>query len=251
MIGPVTRIGGWLAGWRTPTTVRLPILSYHRVAPTGAPALAPWRVTPSAFEKHLQYLRSAGYRSVTLDQWRGGAGSGWRFPRFPILMTFDDGYIDFQEYAWPLLRRYGFSALVFLVAGEIGGSNTWDHAAGEQVPLLDWPAIQQLQRQGVAFGSHSISHPRLTTVTHEQVTEEGRRSKAALERGLGRPVETFAYPYGDVDPEVVRLIGGCGYRFGLTCRVSPASRTDPPLELPRIEVGGSDSVADLERKLLA
>jgi peptidoglycan/xylan/chitin deacetylase (PgdA/CDA1 family) len=242
-------LNDWLAGLRTPGTTRLPILSYHRVATAGRPELAPWRVPPDAFEEHLRYLRSAGYRSVTLDQWLSAVRGRGRLPERPVLLTFDDGYQDFEDDAWPLLRRYGFSATVFLVSGRIGGMNDWDGDLGGDVPVLTWSSILQLQRQGVVFGSHSVTHPRLTTLSPEQVAEQGRQSRALLERRLGRPVQMFAYPYGDLDDDVVRLIGECGYRFALTCRTAAADKDNALLELPRIEVAGSDGVRELEQKL--
>jgi len=135
-----------------------------------------------------------------------------------ILITFDDGYRDFLTYAWSLLKRYGFSATVFLVANEIGKSNQWDRVYGEEVPLLGWGEIRQLQSEGVEFGSHSATHQPLTGLSITDVVCEGIRSRAILERELQTPIRAFAYPYGDVDQVVQHLIGACGYVFGLSCR---------------------------------
>jgi peptidoglycan/xylan/chitin deacetylase (PgdA/CDA1 family) len=228
---------------------RFPILMYHRVAPTGSAATARYRVTSEVFEDQLRYLRVAGFYSVALEDWQAAREANSPLPGRPLLITFDDGYLDFLTHAWPLLRRYGFSAMIFLVAEEVGGSNRWDHAYGEEVPLLGWKEICQLRDEGVEFGSHSARHPRLTGHSPEEIVREGARSRAILERGLGRPVTAFAYPHGDEDRVVQHLIGACGYIFGLSTRFALSTHDDPLLALPRIEVTGLDALPDFVSKI--
>ncbi len=228
---------------------QLPILLYHRVAPAGSPAMSRYRVTPEAFEEHLRYLRDAGYYSVGLEDWRTAMEAEKPLPGRAVLLTFDDGYLDFLVYAWPLLEHYGFSATVFLVADAVGRSNDWDRVYGEEIPLLGWEEIHQLRDKGIEFGSHSVSHLPLTALSLEEVVREGARSKTILERQLGVPIHSFAYPYGDVDEVVQHLIGACGYIFGLSCRQEMSRFGDSLLALPRIEVTGSDSLEDFISKL--
>jgi glycosyltransferase involved in cell wall biosynthesis/peptidoglycan/xylan/chitin deacetylase (PgdA/CDA1 family) len=244
----VTRVLGYERS-STVMTDRLPILMYHRIAPTGTPVLARYRVTPEAFEEQLRYLRDHGFYSVRLEDWRKAMIAQKPLPGRAILLTFDDGYLDFLTYAWSLLSRYGFSAIVFLVAEEIGGSNRWDRVYGEEVPLLGWKEIRRLCDEGIEFGSHSTSHLRLTALPSHEIVREGARSRAILERGLGLPVMSFAYPHGAEDRVVQHLIGACGYVFGLSCRSGLSNLHDPLLALPRIEVTGSDSLQEFITKL--
>jgi peptidoglycan/xylan/chitin deacetylase (PgdA/CDA1 family) len=225
-------------------TDRLPILMYHRVAPTGSPALRAYRVTPEAFEGQLRYLRAAGYSSIRLEDWQGAMAKQKPLPSRAVVITFDDGYRDFLTYAWPLLKRYGFSATVFLVVDEMGRSSHWDRFHGEEAPLLGWREIWQLHSEGVEFGSHSATHRPLTKLSMIEVVLEGARSRAILERELKRPIQAFAYPYGAVDQVVQHLIGACGYVFGLSCQPRLSSFQDSLLMLPRIGVTGTDSLRD-------
>jgi peptidoglycan/xylan/chitin deacetylase (PgdA/CDA1 family) len=231
-------------------TDQLPILMYHRIASTGSPLLARHRVTPEAFENQLAYLRAAGYHGVRLEDWRAAREQRKPLSGRAVSITFDDGYVDFLTHAWPLLKRYGFSATVFLVADAIGGSNHWDHALGEDVPLLGWKEIRHLQDEGVEFGSHSASHRPLTTLSAAEIVREGARARAILQRGLGVPVRAFAYPYGDQDQVVAHLIGGCGYIYGLSCVPGRSRIQDSLLVLPRIEVFNSDGHKEFAAKLV-
>jgi peptidoglycan/xylan/chitin deacetylase (PgdA/CDA1 family) len=230
-------------------TDRLPILMYHRVAPDGAAPLARYRVAPKTFEEQLRYLRGAGYHSVSLEDWRIAMKNERPLPGRAVILTFDDGYVDFMTYAWPLLKRYGFSAIVLLVAEQIGGTNHWDRAYGEEVPLLGWEQIHRLRDEGVEFGSHSARHSALSALSPAEIVCEGARSRAILERGLGQAVRTFAYPHGAEDRIVRHLIGACGYIFGLSCQPGLSGFFDPLLALPRVEVTGSDTLPTFVSKL--
>lgn len=230
-------------------TDRLPILMYHRVAPDGAASLARYRVAPETFEEQLRYLRGSGYHSVSLEDWRIAMKNERPLPGRAVILTFDDGYVDFMTYAWPLLKRYGFSAIVFLVAEQIGGTNHWDRAYGEEVPLLAWEQIHRLRDEGVEFGSHSAMHRPLSALSPAEIVVEGARSRAILVRGLGLPVRAFAYPHGAEDKIAQHLIGACGYIFGLSCRQGLSGFFDPLLALPRVEVTGSDTLPEFISKL--
>jgi peptidoglycan/xylan/chitin deacetylase (PgdA/CDA1 family) len=227
----------------------LPILMYHSISTDGPAATARYRVRPDAFEAQLRYLRDAGFTTVALSQWFAAVRRRRPLPARPVVITFDDGYRDFEANAWPLLQRYGFGALVFLVADLIGDSARWDARFGKPLPLMGWDEIRRLASQGVEFGAHSSSHRPLTGLTPTEIAREAVRSRVVIERGLGHGVETFAYPYGDTDPIVEHVVGASGFQLGLTCRPGPAEPRDSALALPRIEVSGDDDLASFIGKL--
>jgi peptidoglycan/xylan/chitin deacetylase (PgdA/CDA1 family)/SAM-dependent methyltransferase len=221
----------------------LPILMYHQVAPSEAGVDDRYRLAPDVFEQQLAFLRGSGYYSVTLQGWRHAMAMHSPLPGRAILLTFDDGYRDFLTYAWPLLKRYGFSAQVFLVPDEIGGYNRWDRDVRRMAPLLDWNEIRGLQREGVTFGSHTASHPRLTALAPIETVQELVRSRATLSQKLGAPVDALAYPYGAADAVVQHLAGAVGYTFGLTCRRARSGLWESPMAMPRLEVRADDTFA--------
>ncbi|MEG3935033.1 sulfotransferase [Microcoleus sp. T3_B1] len=216
-------------------TKKLPILSYRRISPDGLDA-----VTPQIFEQQLHNLKNLGYYSASWENWRSAKLAKTPLPGKAILMTFDGGYLDFFQYAWPLLKRFDFTATVFLVAESIGKTNSWEKAEFEEVQLMGWPEILQLRDAGIEFGSMSATHPPLTALSPTEIVREAAKSRAILERGLEKSVKCFAYPYGDVDPIVAHLIGASGYTFGVSYKLNFSSFDDSLLSLPRIKVTGEN-----------
>jgi peptidoglycan/xylan/chitin deacetylase (PgdA/CDA1 family) len=231
------------------TTKRLPILMYHRIAPDSSSHLANYRVTPAAFGDQLRYLSDAGYYSLTLDEWYAAREAKRLLPGKPIILTFDDGYQDFIEFAWPLLEQYGFSATIFLVSNQVGKTNCWDAYYGEALPLMDWPDILRLQDEGIAFGSHTASHPHLDGIALSEVVREASISRKVIQERLGRPVHSFAYPHGGTDRVIQHLVGACGYTYGVTIASRLCEFSDPLMALPRLEISGADNLQRFIQKL--
>ena len=225
-------------------TERIPILMYHRVAPAGADMNRRWRVTPQEFEAQLAHLERCGYHSISFEAWRRSVDLNRPLSGRGVIITFDDGFVDFADHAWPLLKKFGFEATMFLVAGLVGRSNEWDHhRGGERIPLMDWNTIRQLQDEGVRFGGHTVSHPHLTGVSIDRCAAELAESRLILQRGLRQNVNVFAYPFGDYDEPVQHLTGACGYDFAVTCRSAYANHGHNMLALPRVEVDGTADLA--------
>jgi peptidoglycan/xylan/chitin deacetylase (PgdA/CDA1 family)/protein-L-isoaspartate O-methyltransferase len=234
-----------------PTATRLPILMYHRIAPDGAAESRRWRLHPIEFEAQLRWLRQAGYRSLTLDQWRAACDRRLPIPERSVLLTFDDGYADFPAYALPLLQRYGFLATMFVVTDLVGATNVWDEQLRDDVPLMDWPALATLPAQGVELGSHSSAHRALVTLSAEQLARDLCTSRERLHERLGLPVRSVCYPYGLYDVGVLSAARACGFDVGVTTDEWHATFEDDPLALPRLEVLGTDTLEDFVTKLTA
>ena len=230
-------------------TSQLPILMYHRIASSGAAPLARYRLAPEQLEAQLAYFRDEGFRSVGFEEFGRALRARRALPGRALMLTFDDGCRDFLTEAWPLLRAYGFGATIFVVADRVGGTNEWDSAYGDEVDLLGWDDLRRLVRAGVEIGSHTATHPHLTDLSLPDVVREAARSRTTILRELGVEPSAIAYPYGDVDATVGKLVGAVGYAYGVTAEARRARLVDDPLRLPRIEVTGSFSPAALETAL--
>jgi glycosyltransferase involved in cell wall biosynthesis/peptidoglycan/xylan/chitin deacetylase (PgdA/CDA1 family)/ubiquinone/menaquinone biosynthesis C-methylase UbiE len=237
--GPV-RTGGEETG----VTTRLPILMYHRIADDSSPSTRRWTATPSEFEEQLAYLREAGYRSATIEEWAAAGAENRPLSGKRVLITFDDGFTDFADAAVPLLQRHGFRAELFVVPGHVGGTNSWEPVLSERYPLMDWPTLQALPRRVVTIGSHTVNHRMLTAIPAADAMEELVRSKVMLEDRLSRPVTSMAYPYGPADGAIQRLVGAAGYEYGYTTLEWCAYLGRDLLKLPRLEVRGPMPIED-------
>jgi peptidoglycan/xylan/chitin deacetylase (PgdA/CDA1 family) len=229
---------------RNEVTEFLPVLMYHRIAEDGDEQLARFRTSPEVFESHLAYLRRHGYYGVTLRQWWYHMSRRMPLDGRAVLLTFDDGYLDFYEHAWPLLDAYKFPATVFVVADSVGRTASWDADLNDPPALMDWPTIRRLADGGVDFGSHTGSHRSLVTMSPREAFAQEQTTRATFERELGQPVFTMAYPYGAVDECVRQTMQAAGYRVGVETRSGLATVWDDPMAIPRLEVQGGHDLDD-------
>ena len=213
--------------------VRVPILTYHKIAPVDPKTIYPGTfVPPAMFEAHINFLASRGYQSIRLNSLFSP-----KTPKKPIVLTFDDGFQDFEDTAFPVLEKFRMNGTVFLVSDFVGKTNAWDENIGDvSRPLMSKKSILNLQRAGVEFGSHTKTHVRLTT--HDALTQDNEigKSKSELEDLLGFPIETFCYPYGSYNEVSLRSVKVAGYKFAVTCNKGINDGTESPFELKRIAI---------------
>jgi peptidoglycan/xylan/chitin deacetylase (PgdA/CDA1 family) len=235
---------------RREVTDQLTILMYHRVSPKRGPAaLEPFRMDPERFTAQIDYLARQGYYGIDLHGWQQAINRDRELPGRAVMLTFDDGYLDFVEHVWPVLQQYGFPATVFLVADRVGGRAEWDAHHGSPARLMDWPQIRHLAAQGISFGSHTLDHPYLTTLDTREIIRQGQCSREVIEQNIGTEVIAIAYPYGDYEMVVSTALAACGYTFGLTCEEKGCRLQDPPMRLGRFEIGSQDTIQQFAAKL--
>jgi peptidoglycan/xylan/chitin deacetylase (PgdA/CDA1 family) len=230
--------------------VKLTILMYHKVDEVPPDARYPGNyVSPAAFTEQLDALLEWGYRTIDFDDWlRYRTDSAWRFRARPLIITFDDGYTCFDRNAWPALKERGMSATVFLVAGQIGGTNAWDPDE-RQEQLLGADRIRRLQSEGVRFGSHGLTHLPLAKVPAETALHELAESRSVLTGLLGEPPTAFAYPFSNQNADVRRLAHEAGYLAAVRGGGRMNTRRTDPYGLRRIKPEPGMSIAQLRRIL--
>ena len=221
------------------------ILMYHRlVARLDAPDPTGNSISAAAFESQLQWLLGRRYACLPL----AAIAAGGSLPNRAFAITFDDGYRDNYEVAWPILRRFGLTATVFLVTDCIGGVNEFDRGLGPYpVPMLTPSQIRDMHAGGIDFGSHTCSHPAdLTALSGEALNHELGDSRRTIESLLGASCTAFCYPHGKHDATVEAAVEDAGYalatgavgtllaRYGLS-RVDAARWSGATLRLGLIE----------------
>jgi peptidoglycan/xylan/chitin deacetylase (PgdA/CDA1 family)/GT2 family glycosyltransferase len=229
-------------------TAKTPVLLYHAFAPKGQRG-GRFVVSRRRFLLQMQALRALGYRLMTL----GDLVEILRRHEFPpprtAVVTMDDGYLDNHDVAYPILRRLGLTATVFVVSGRVGERNDWDDGELAGRPLLTWEHLRELDSAGIEIGAHTRAHPCLTDADPPRAGAEIAGSRAELEGELDGPVPVFAYPYGKYDANLVALARDAGYRGACTARPALLHPNGDPFEIDRIEIRGSDSLLTFLRKI--
>ena len=185
------------------------ILMYHKISqPTPGTRWPSLFVTPGAFAKQVtDLLGPVGCipYSEALPAIRQG--------RKGFCLTFDDAFCSVFDQALPLLRVCrGARAMLFIVAGLIGGTDEWDHPIGEGPhPLMNDGQIREWLAAGHEIGAHTLTHPHLTQLPRARARTEIFDSKAVLEDRFGVPVRHFCYPYGEHDEAIRDLVAEAGF----------------------------------------
>jgi peptidoglycan/xylan/chitin deacetylase (PgdA/CDA1 family) len=232
----------------TPASKRsVPILMYHGIVEDNeAGVSAYYRTTtaPRMFAEQMAYLEHNGYHSLSLEEAVRGLEDGNRRAKPGVVITFDDGYSDFYTNAFPVLRRYGFTASVFLPTAYIGDTRL--RLKGRD--CLTWSEIRELQKYGISFGSHTVTHPQLRDLEAPAVEVEIVASKRTIEDKLGCAVESFAYPYAFPETELEfknhlrQLLGQAGYKNGVCTTVGRLFAGSDTYFLRRLPVNSADDL---------
>jgi peptidoglycan/xylan/chitin deacetylase (PgdA/CDA1 family) len=200
----------------------VPILNYHKID-TLHHALS---ISPQDFEEQMDYLSRNGFTTITPDELMAYLNHGKALPEKPVLITFDDGYLDNYTNAYPILKKYGFTATIFLITNLVGHDERY----------LTWEQVREMQRDGFVFGSHTVSHKALTALSREQALEELLSSRQEIERQLGSKVRYFAYPTGAYNSQVEEMVKQAGYKAAFTIRFGQAGAESNPYALERIPI---------------
>jgi peptidoglycan/xylan/chitin deacetylase (PgdA/CDA1 family) len=221
----------------------IPILCYHRFGSRSS-QLA---VSPAAFEAQMDYLARNGYHVIPLARLAGFLERGEPIPRKSVVLTIDDGYRSTYEVAFPVLRKYGFHATVFLYSDFVG------------VPdALTWPQMKELEASGlVDIQPHSKTHANLTMRLAGETDARYRDRLRAevdtpirlIQDRLAVPSLAYAYPYGDVNETVVDLLKRQGVRAGVTVTPGGNGFFAYPFMLRRSMIFGGDSIDVFKSKL--
>jgi peptidoglycan/xylan/chitin deacetylase (PgdA/CDA1 family) len=203
-------------------------------------------VHPETFAAQLATLKGHGYTTLRFAELGAALQGGTPIPERSIVLTFDDGYADFHHYALPSLERYGFTATVFVTTGWLDDAG--DQAAGEPLDrMLSWKQVREVAGAGVEIGAHSHSHPQLDQIPGPALREELHHSKALLENGIGRPVQSLAYPFGYSSRRVRAEVAASGYRYAAAVGNSLGGLDSDRLALPRLTVRRSTGPEAFDR----
>jgi peptidoglycan/xylan/chitin deacetylase (PgdA/CDA1 family) len=247
----MNHVWGWIS---SDTNLSLPVLMYHSVTNDDESRVRPYyrtNTTPETFAVHMRELREAGYSTLGMNEAAARLKSSGGSLTKSVVVTFDDGYLDFLENAMPILARHGFTATVFLPTAYIGKT----HQTFKGKACLNWDEVRQLKESGISFGSHTVNHPQLRQLSPAKINEELVRSKQTIEQELGCAVESFAYPYafpeadGSFKNRLREMLQLAGYTSGVCTTVGRARPDSDPFFLKRLPVNSLDDLQFFRAKL--
>jgi len=217
-----------VAGWRGNAGV--PILGYHSVGHVDSHI----NVLPELFAVQMRELQAEGYRGISFKTFVDLVEEGAEIPADVVVLTFDDGLRNFLENAWPTLDACGFSATNFVPTDFVGETAAWYSSNGlDPLPVLDWDEMRELQSHGIDIQSHGCSHRRLRDLDADDFCREAAQSKSLLEENLGRQVNLYCYPFGDVNKDYARALKRAGYRAAVTVKQGLYRKGNNLLRIPR------------------
>ena len=232
----------------------IPVLMYHKIPDAPLVTKHQIYVTKANFEKHLAYFHRRKLTPITfVDYLRYASGELplAEFPPRPIILTFDDGYTDNYTNLLPLMQRYGYRGVLYLLGDFEVRYNRWDVDADPTEPRADIMNPEQKRAfvaAGWEIGAHTQSHPRLTTLPLAEATAEIARSKAALESALKIKIVSFAYPFGDLNEALKRAVREAGFALGVATDTGGLTIEDDRLQVFRVNMFPDEAASSLFKK---
>jgi peptidoglycan/xylan/chitin deacetylase (PgdA/CDA1 family) len=231
----------------------IPVLMYHSISEESETGVRPYYRTathPKVFNSHMQYLHTHGYAVLNLHEAVTSLESDSNIYGKCVVITFDDGLRDFYTNAFPILKKYRFTATVFVPTGLIDTGRPFNNR-----PLMTWDEIRELKGHGVKFDSHTVSHLPLEDMPLEKLRYELEISKARLEEQVGESINTFCYPYAFPEENTAfihalkEIIVQSGYRYATGTRIGTLKKGDDPYCIKRIPMNSCDDLTFMQAKL--
>jgi peptidoglycan/xylan/chitin deacetylase (PgdA/CDA1 family) len=230
--------------------VDVPILMYHEVSPSPHPAFRRYTVTVRDFTRQMRWLAAFGYQPIDMDTLVRARQGQASLPRRPVVITFDDGFQSCADYAAPVLRAHGFTAVFYLVAGLMGMTSRWLRPElGMELAVMSWDTARSLAAEGFHCGAHSLTHPRLAGLDDARLKPELVEARRRIEDELGESIVHLAYPYGSFDDTVQAAAAEAGYVTACSTHPGRSGAGDDLLALHRVSVYGHDSLLDFAFRL--
>ncbi|MBU1632173.1 MAG: polysaccharide deacetylase family protein, partial [Nanoarchaeota archaeon] len=179
----------------------VPILMYHEISNQDNA----WCVSPAEFEKQMQFLKDNGYKTITLDELKERVEENKETDERPIVITFNDAREGVYTNAYPILKKHGFTATIYVVPKWIE-ENTSIPDNEVYSDFLTWNELKELSENGFGVGSHTYSHKNLASLTDTGLFEELDKADNIINEKVSLKVKHFCYPYGKFSNSILNVI---------------------------------------------
>ena len=198
----------------------VPVLNYHQVNDKFKTVLT---MTPKNFDAQMKYLHDHDYHSISQAEFNAYMSGEGDLPDRPVMITFDDGYVDNYEHAYPIMKKYGYRGTIFLIMNLMNKPG-----------YLTWDMVKKMSDDGMEFGSHTLSHKPLTSFDEAGLRHELRDSKTYIEKKTGKPCTFIAFPEGKFNDQVMEETKAAGYKYAFTVETGRDFPWDDHYDLDRV-----------------
>ena len=198
------------------------VLNYHKVDRMNISL----SVLPEDFDAQMRYLSENNYHTITPQELYDSLSGNLELPENPVLITFDDGYADNYRNAYPILKKYGFKATIFVISSFLGVEKNY----------FTWDQAREMEENGISIQSHTVDHKSMTDLTDDQLRAELVESKKKIEAELGKPVEFIAYPTGTYNLHIAQLVKDAGYKAAFTIKFGNVDKASNVFALERVPI---------------
>ena len=199
------------------------ILNYHKIDNTFI-SLA---IRPDDFDTQMKYLSENGYHTISPDELYDSLAGTGELPDNPVMITFDDGYEDNYANAYPILKKYGFKATIFVVTSFLDKNKKG---------YMSWDQAREMDANGISIQSHTVDHKSMTDLTDDQLRMELVDSKKKAEKELGHPVNYMAYPTGTYNLHIAQMVKEAGYKAAFTIKYGNVDKASNIYALERVPI---------------
>ncbi len=222
---------------------RAAVLAYHSVSDNKVV----FTVKPENFNRQMAYLKENNFNVISADVFLKYLKTG-NFPAKTVLLTFDDGFCDTHLNVFPILKKYGFPAVIFLTTGFI--NKQIPNSMNMPLPALNWEQIEEMHNSGlIDFEPHTVFHPRLSQLGAAEAEKEIAESKRIIEEKLHKFCRIFAYPFGQYDSALQKIVQELGFEASFTVDRGWALPADNYFALRRFTVHFLTSFAQFKGQL--
>lgn len=213
----------------------VPVIMYHSVKYEKD---NPVRIPKENFESQMKYLKDNGYTTLSLDELYDFFEKNVPVPKKSVVLTFDDGYKDNYENAYPILKKYGFKATIFVITNCIG---TGEYLTSDE--------LKELQQNGIDIESHTVNHEALNEISYDKQLETLKGSKESLEKLLNKKIKYIAYPYGKYNENTIKAAKATSYKLAVTTNGKWADKSDGIYTLDRVFISGFHDMNTFKKRI--
>ncbi|MEW8957326.1 polysaccharide deacetylase family protein [Clostridium sp.] len=218
-------------------SIGVPVLYYHSIYDN--PNKDELIVSKEMFREQMKYLKDNNYKTLTLSELQEYIRDNKKIPEKSVAITFDDGWVDNYENAYPILKEYGFNATIFVITSMVDNHHLY----------LKSKEIKEMSENGIEIGSHTVNHDNLVEISKDKREKTLEDSKKFLEDITKVPVTSIAYPFGVYNDNVLKDSKEAGYTVGFTTDKGWANGTQNLFKINRVYVNGNSGMDVFRERL--